>query len=92
MYVETAGQSSTIKTVWFPVLAVKVVTLVVTAHSKMVMTTIQKSLTLCNENVWYMKEVVGYNCKALSPFDQENRQKELEAGLKRLYEKYKVKA
>jgi hypothetical protein len=39
-----------------------------------------------------MKEVVGYVCKELSAFDQESRQKELEAGLKRLYEKYKVKA
>jgi hypothetical protein len=38
-----------------------------------------------------MKEVVGYDCKELKPLDQENRQKELEAGLKRLYENYKIK-
>jgi hypothetical protein len=50
------------------------------------------TVVFCNKNIKYMKEVVGYDCKELSPLDQENRQKELEAGLKRLYEKYKVKA
>jgi hypothetical protein len=49
------------------------------------------TVVFCDENVEYMKEVVGYDCKELGPFDQESRQKELEAGLKRLYEKYKVK-
>ena len=38
-----------------------------------------------------MKEVVGYDCKELGPLGLEDRQKELEAGLKRLYEKYMVK-
>jgi hypothetical protein len=49
------------------------------------------TVVFCDENVEYMKEVVGYDCKELKPLDQEDRQKELEAGLKRLYEKYKVK-
>lgn len=44
-----------------------------------------------DENVEYMKAVVGIDCKELKPLDQEKRQKELEAGLKRLYETYKVK-
>jgi hypothetical protein len=50
------------------------------------------TVVFCDENVEYMKEVVGYDCKELEPLDQENRQKELEAGLKKLYEKHKVKA
>jgi hypothetical protein len=33
----------------------------------------------------------AYDCKELKPLDQEDHQKELEVGLKRLYEKYKVK-
>jgi hypothetical protein len=49
------------------------------------------TVLFCDENVQYMKEVVRYDCKELKPLDQEDRQKELEAGLKRLYEKYKVK-
>jgi len=42
------------------------------------------TVVFCEENVGYMKEVVGYDCKELSSLDQESRQKELEAGLKRL--------
>jgi hypothetical protein len=50
------------------------------------------TVVFCDVNVGYMKDVVGYVCKELSPFDQESRQKELETGLKRLYENYKGKA
>ena len=50
------------------------------------------TVVFCDENVEHMKKVVGYDCKELKPSDQESRQKELESGLKRLYEIYKVKA
>ena len=50
------------------------------------------TVVFCDENVAYMKEVVDYDCKELAPMEQETSQKELEAGLKRLYEKYKVNA
>jgi malate/lactate dehydrogenase len=50
------------------------------------------TVVFVKENVEYMREVVGYYCEMLKPSEQESRQKELEAGLKRLYEKYKVKA
>jgi malate/lactate dehydrogenase len=50
------------------------------------------TVVFVKENVEYMREVVGYFCEMLKPSEQESRQKELEAGLKRLYEKYKVKA
>jgi hypothetical protein len=42
------------------------------------------------ENVEHMREVVGYNCKELKLSETEERAKELNTGLKRLYEKYKV--
>jgi malate/lactate dehydrogenase len=45
-----------------------------------------------DRNVEYMREVVGYECKELKPSESEERARELERGLKRLYEKYKVKA
>jgi len=48
-------------------------------------------VVFCDENVESTKEVVGYDCKELKPLDQEDRQKELEARLKRLYKKFKVK-
>ena len=41
-------------------------------------------------NVEYMREVVGYECKELKPSESEERARELEKGLKRLYEKHKV--
>jgi len=50
------------------------------------------TVVYCDKNVEYMREVVGYDCKRLRPEDSERRQKELEAGLKRLYDKYGVKA
>jgi hypothetical protein len=43
-----------------------------------------------DENVEYMRQVVGYNCKELKLEESEEQAKELNRGLKRLYEKYKV--
>ena len=43
-----------------------------------------------DENVDYMREVVGYDCKELKPKDSEERATELNILLKKLYEKYKV--
>jgi hypothetical protein len=48
------------------------------------------TVVFLDENVEYMKQVVGYNCKELKLEETEERAKELNAGLKRLYEKYKV--
>jgi malate/lactate dehydrogenase len=43
-----------------------------------------------DENVEYMRQVVGYYCKELKLEESEERAKELNRGLKRLHEKYKV--
>jgi hypothetical protein len=43
-----------------------------------------------DKNVEYMHQVVGYHCKELKLEESEERAKELNRGLKRLYEKYKV--
>jgi malate/lactate dehydrogenase len=43
-----------------------------------------------DENVRYMREVVGYECKELRPRDSEERARELDGLLKRLYDKYNV--
>jgi hypothetical protein len=43
-----------------------------------------------DKNVEYMQEVVGYDCKELKLKETEERAKQLNDGLKRLYEKYKV--
>ena len=43
-----------------------------------------------DQNVEYMREVVGYECKELKLEECEGRAEELGRGLKRLYEKYKV--
>ena len=48
------------------------------------------TVVFLDENVEYMREVVGYECKELRLKDSEERAKELNAGLKRLYEKYRV--
>lgn len=48
------------------------------------------TVVFLDENVEYMREVVGYECKELRLKDSEERAKELNAGLKRLYEKYHV--
>jgi len=45
-----------------------------------------------DENVEYMREVVGYDCKELKPSESEERARELNKLLRKLYEKYKVKA
>jgi len=43
-----------------------------------------------DENVRYMREVVGYECKELNPKESEERARELDRLLKRLYDKYNV--
>ena len=43
-----------------------------------------------DENVRNMREVVGYECKELKPSESEEKARELNEGLKKLYEKYKV--
>ncbi|MBD3172428.1 NAD-dependent epimerase/dehydratase family protein [Candidatus Bathyarchaeota archaeon] len=43
-----------------------------------------------DENVKYMREVVGYDCKELKPSESAERAKELDNLLNKLYEKYKV--
>jgi malate/lactate dehydrogenase len=43
-----------------------------------------------DQNVQYMREVVGYECKQLKLEESEERAKELNTLLKKLYEKYKV--
>jgi len=48
------------------------------------------TVVFCDENVAYMREVVGYECKELRPSESEERARELNKGLKRLYEKFKV--
>ena len=48
------------------------------------------TVVFLDENVEYMKQVVGYNCKELKLEETEERAKELNTGLKRLYEKYRV--
>jgi hypothetical protein len=48
------------------------------------------TVVFVDENVEYMRQVVGYHCKELKPEESEERAKELNRGLKRLYEKYKV--
>lgn len=48
------------------------------------------TVVFLDENVEYMRQVVGYHCKELKLEESEERAKELNRGLKRLYEKYKV--
>jgi hypothetical protein len=48
------------------------------------------TVVFLDENVEYMRQVVGYNCKELKLEESEERAKELNRGLKKLYEKYKV--
>ena len=45
-----------------------------------------------DENVKHMREVVGYECKELKPHESEERARELDRLLKKLYDKYKVEA
>ena len=50
------------------------------------------TVVFCDKNVEYMREVVGYECKELKPNESEERAKELNTLLKKLYEKYNVEA
>ncbi|MBN2334931.1 NAD-dependent epimerase/dehydratase family protein [Candidatus Bathyarchaeota archaeon] len=50
------------------------------------------TVVFCEENVKYMREVVGYECEELKPGESEERARELNRLLKKLYEKYNVEA
>lgn len=50
------------------------------------------TVVFMDENVEYMREVVGYECKELKPSESEERAMELNGLLKKLYDKYKVEA
>lgn len=50
------------------------------------------TVVFCDKNVDYMREVVGYECKELKPSESEERARELNSLLKKLYEKYHVEA
>jgi malate/lactate dehydrogenase len=49
------------------------------------------TVVFLDENVEHMRRVVGYNCKELKLEESEERAKELNMGLNRLYEKYRVR-
>jgi malate/lactate dehydrogenase len=48
------------------------------------------TVVFLEENVKQMREVVGYECEELKPKDHEERAKELDAKLKKLYAKFNV--
>ena len=48
------------------------------------------TVVFVDENVKMMREVVGYDCPGIKPAEHEERAKELDAKLKKLYEKYNV--
>ncbi len=48
------------------------------------------TVVFLDENVGHMREVVGYECKELKPGESEERARELNRLLKKLYEKYKI--
>jgi hypothetical protein len=48
------------------------------------------TVVFMDENVEYMREVVGYDCKELKPEESEERARELAERLKKVYEKYNV--
>jgi len=48
------------------------------------------TVVFCEENVEYMREVVGYECEELKPSESEERAKELNKLLMKLYDKYNV--
>ena len=50
------------------------------------------TVVFCEKNVEYMREVVGYECTELKPSESEERAKELNRLLKKLYDKYNVEA
>ena len=48
------------------------------------------TVVFVEENVKLMREVVGYECEELKPSEHEERAKELDSKLKKLYDKYNV--
>ena len=50
------------------------------------------TVVFCEQNVNYMREVVGYDCEELKPSESEERAKELNTLLRKLYDKYNVEA
>jgi malate/lactate dehydrogenase len=48
------------------------------------------TVVFCEENVKQMREVVGYECPEIKPKEHEERAKELDEKLKKLYAKYNV--
>ena len=48
------------------------------------------TVVFLDQNVEYMRQIVGYKCKELKLEESEERAKELGKCLKRMYEKYKV--
>jgi hypothetical protein len=50
------------------------------------------TVVYCEKNVEYMREVVGYECEELKPSESEERARELNALLRKLYDKYNVEA
>ncbi len=50
------------------------------------------TVVFCEKNVEYMREVVGYECTELKPNESEERAKELNKLLRKLYDKYNVEA
>jgi hypothetical protein len=49
------------------------------------------TVVFCDKNVEYMREILGFECKELKPSKSEERARELNALLKKLYEKHNVK-
>lgn len=50
------------------------------------------TVVFCEENVKHMRDVVGYECTELKPSESEERARELNTLLKKLYDKYNVNA
>jgi hypothetical protein len=48
------------------------------------------TVVFIEENVKLMREIVGYDCPEIKPAEHEERAKELDAKLKKLYEKHNV--
>jgi hypothetical protein len=48
------------------------------------------SVVFCDQNVEYMRQVIGYDCKELKLNESGERARELGERLKSLYEKYKI--
>jgi malate/lactate dehydrogenase len=48
------------------------------------------TVVFCEENVKHMRDVVGYECTELKPSESEERAKELNTLLRKLYDKYNV--